>query len=53
MLSVIGGLTVMLGSSPLAAQATGATRAFDSSTVAPGGTVTVTITFVSPGAPHA
>ena len=44
MLSVIGGLTVMLGSSPLAAQATGATRSFDSSTVAPGGTVTVTIT---------
>ena len=36
----------MSGSSPLAAQANpSATRSFDSSTVAPGGTVTVTITF--------
>ena len=44
MLSVIGGLTVMLGSSPLAAQeAASATRSIDPSTVAPGGTVTVTI----------
>ena len=44
MLSVIGGLTIMLGSSPLAAQSASATRAFDSSSVTPGGTVTVTIT---------
>ena len=43
MLSVIGGLTVMLGSSPLAAQATSATRSFDLATVEPSGTVTVTI----------
>ena len=44
LLSVIGGLTVMSGSSPLAAQVNpSATRSFDSSTVAPGGTVTVTI----------
>ena len=44
MLSVIGGLAVMLGSSPLAAQTSpSATRSFDSSTVAPDGTVTVTI----------
>ena len=42
MLSVIGGLTVMLGTSPLAAQS--ATRAIDLATVAPGGTVTVTVT---------
>ena len=45
MLSVIGGLTLMLGSSPLAAQGSpSATRAFDSSSVVPGGMVTVTIT---------
>ena len=53
MLSVIGGLTVMLGSSPLAAQGSpSATRSFDSSTVAPGGMVTVTIAaagYDSPG----
>ena len=50
MLSVMGGLAVMLGSSPLAAQ-TGASvsRSFDSSTVAPGGEVTVTITALSFG----
>ena len=42
MLSVIGGLTVMLGTSPLAAQS--ATRAIDLATVAPGGTVSVTVT---------
>ena len=51
MLSVIGGLTVMLGSSPLAAQGTpSATRSFDSSIVAPDGMVTVTITLVDAGA---
>ena len=46
MLSVIGGLTVMLGTSPLAAQGTpSATRSIDDmGTVAPGGTVMVTIT---------
>ena len=45
MFSVIGGLAVMLGSSPLAAQ-TGASvsRSLDPLTVAPGGEVTVTIT---------
>ena len=44
MLGVIGGLTVMLGSSPLAAQAgPSATRSVDLSTVEPGETVTVTI----------
>ena len=45
MLSVIGGLTVLLGSSPLAAQTNpSASRSFVPTTVAPGGTVTVTIT---------
>ena len=50
MLSVIGGLAVTLGSSPLAAQ-TGASvsRSFDPSRVAPGGEVTVTITAESFG----
>ncbi|MYE54283.1 MAG: hypothetical protein F4X34_03690, partial [Chloroflexi bacterium] len=50
LLSVIGGLTVMSGSSPLAAQ-TGpsATRAFNPETVAPGGAVRVTITVSGPG----
>ena len=50
MLSVIGGLAVMLSSSPLAAQ-TGASvsRSFDPSTVEPGGEVAVTITAVSFG----
>ena len=44
MLSVIGGLWVMSGSSPLAAQAVAsASRSFDPSTVAPDGQVTVTI----------
>ena len=45
MFSVIGGLAVMLGSSPLVAQ-TGASvsRSLDPLTVAPGGEVTVTIT---------
>ena len=45
MLSVVGGLTIMSGSSPLAAQASpSAARSFDSMTVAPGETVMVTIT---------
>ena len=45
MLSVIGGLAVMLGSSPLAAQTpASAERSFDPATVAPGGSVTVMIT---------
>ena len=50
MLSVIGGLAVTLGSSPLAAQ-TGAnvSRSFEPSRVAPGGEVTVTITAESFG----
>ena len=48
MLSVIGGLTVMLGSSPLAAQGS-SSRSFDPATVAPGGTVTVTITVADYG----
>ena len=44
MLSVIGGLWVLSGSDPLAAQATAsAERSFDSATVAPGGSVTVEI----------
>ena len=44
-LSVVGGLIVMSGASPLAAQATpSATRALDSDEVTPGGTVEVTIT---------
>ena len=44
LLSVVGGLTLMSSSSPLAAQ-TGpsATRSFEPATVEPGGTVTVTI----------
>ena len=41
MLSVIGGLWVMSGSAPLAAQTAG--RSFNPSTVMPGGQVTVTI----------
>ena len=50
MLSVIGGLAVMLGSSPLAAQtSSSATRSFDSETVVPGGTVTVTISAIYGG----
>ena len=48
MLGVIGGLTVMLGSSPLAAQGS-SSRSFDPATVAPGGTVTVTITVADYG----
>ena len=45
LLSVIGGLTVMSGSSPLAAQTNpSATRSFNTAEVAPGGAVTVTIT---------
>ena len=44
LLGVIGGLTVMSESSPLAAQTDpSASRAFDSSTVTPGATLTVTI----------
>ena len=51
MLSVIGSLTLMSGTSPLAAQANpGATRSIDLGTVAPGGTVTVTITLTGEGA---
>ena len=54
LLGVIGGLTVMSGSSPLAAQTSpSATRSFDSSTVAPGATVTVTIQAENYGAPGA
>ena len=53
MLSVVGGLTLMSSSSPLAAQTTpSATRSFEPSTVAPGGMVTVTVVaadFVGPG----
>ena len=50
MLGVIGGLTVMLGSSPLAAQADpSASRALDSTVVAPGGIVTVTISVAAYG----
>ena len=45
MLSVIGGAWVLSGSAPVAAQATAsAERSFDPATVAPGGSVTVTIT---------
>ena len=52
MLSVIGGLALLSGSSPLAAQTSpSATRSFDSSTVAPDGTVTVTITAINYAAP--
>ncbi len=44
MLSVIGGLWLMSGSAPLAAQTTAsASRSFEPATVVPGGTVTVTI----------
>ena len=44
MLSVIGGLALLLGSSPLAAQASpSATRSFDESTVEPGATVEVEV----------
>ena len=44
MLSLMGGLWVMSGSAPLAAQTTpSASRSFSSATVAPGGEVTVTI----------
>ena len=44
LLSVIGGLALMSSSSPLAAQTNpSATRSFDSATVEPGETVTVTI----------
>ena len=50
MLSVMGGLAVMLGSSPLAAQTTAsATRAISPSTVLPGGEVTVTIAVADNG----
>ena len=53
MLSVVGGLTLMSSSSPLAAQTNpSATRSFEPSTVAPGGMVTVTVVaadFVGPG----
>ena len=50
MLSVVGGLALMLGSSPLAAQ-TGASvsRSIDPPTVVPDGEVTVTITALSFG----
>ena len=44
LLSVVGGLTLMSSSSPLAAQDHMATRSVDSSDVEPGDTVTVTIT---------
>ena len=50
MLSVIGGLTIMSGASPLAAQSPSATRSFDSSTVMPGGALTVTIATAGAGA---
>lgn len=44
MLSVVGGLTVMSGASPLAAQANpSATRTLSATEVAPGGALTVTI----------
>ena len=51
MLSVMGGLAVMLGSSPLAAQTTAAsaTRSFSPSTVVPGGEVMVTIAVADNG----
>ena len=51
MLSVMGGLAVMLGSSPLAAQTTAAsaTRSVSPSTVVPGGDVTVTIAVADNG----
>ena len=45
LLSVVGGLILISGASPLAAQAgPSAMRSFDSAEVAPGGTVMVTIT---------
>ena len=44
MLSVIGGLTLMSSSSPLAAQTAPATRSLDSSIVKPGAEVMVTVT---------
>ena len=44
MLTVIGGLAVMLGSSPLAAQTAASAVRSAPSTVAPGETFTVTIT---------
>ena len=47
MLSLMGGLWVMSGSAPLAAQTAG--RSFSPSTVAPGGQVTVTIEAVGYG----
>lgn len=52
LLSVVGGLTLMSSSSPLAAQ-TGpsATRSFEPATVEPGGTVTVTVAVENIGTP--
>ena len=52
LLSVVGGLTLMSSSSPLAAQ-TGpsATRSFEPATVEPGGTVTVTVAVENTGTP--
>ena len=52
MLSVMGGLWVMSGSAPLAAQTSTASaeRSFSSATVAPGGQVTVTIDATGYGA---
>ena len=47
MLSVIGGLTIMSGATPLAAQSPSATRSFDETTVLPGGALTVTIELAS------
>ena len=52
LLGVIGGLTVMSGSSPLAAQENpSAIRGFDSAEVRPGGTVLVEISVSGYGAP--
>ena len=52
LLSVIGGLTVMSGPSPLAAQTSpSASRSFDDATVAPGATVSVTIAVADYSAP--
>ena len=55
MLSVMGGLWLLSGSAPLAAQgaAASATRSFSPATaVAPGATVTVTIEAVGYGSPR-
>ena len=50
MLSLVGGLWVMSGSAPLAAQTTpSASRSFSSDTVMPGGELTVTITAANYG----